>query len=213
MFVELLTSIGAGLFGSAASGAINKPDDSAQKAQIAANERSQQFIEDQALKAENAAGRLFDSSARNLLAGNGAAMSLYKDALNPQMDTLNQGYSNAQNQISRGLPEIQNALMGLPIDYAAFQPQQITPDAGFIDKYKINTATAGSREHIAQQALNTSLEMLGINPINFGVTFNTPSQALAMTPEEKRAQEIRDEERQQAASQNTLQRKFKGWKL
>lgn len=208
-----LVSAGVGLFGSAASAAINKPDDSAQKAQIAANQRSQEFIEDQALKAENAAGRLFDSSAANLLAGNSAAANLYKDAFNPQMNTLNQGYSNAQNQIYRGMPQIQNALMGLPIDYAAFQPQQITPNTSFIDKYKINTATAGSPEHTAQQGLNTSLQMLGLAPVNFGVTFGTPSQALAMTPEEIQAQEMKAQERQQAAFQNELQQKFKGWKF
>lgn len=209
-----LTSYGFGLFGTAASAAINKPDDSAQKAQMAANQRSQAFIEDQALKAENASGRLFDSSAANLLAGNSAAANLYKDAFNPQMDTSNQGYNNAQNQIYRGMPQIQNALMGLPIDYAAFQPQQITPDTSFIDKYKINTATAGSPEHMAQQGINASLAMMGLPQNNFGVTFGTPSQALAMTPEEIQAQAMKEQERAaQGRHQNDIAFMQKRWRI
>lgn len=188
-----LASAGISLFGTAASSAINRPDDSAQRAQQAQNAQSQRFIEEQALKAENSAGRLFDNSARNLLAGNSAAMSVYKDAINPQMNTLNQGYQNAQQQISVGLPQIQNALMGLPVDYSAFQPRNVTPDLSFMDSYKINTAAAGSPEHQAQQGHNMIMQQLGLPQQNFGVTFSSPSQALAMTPEEQAAAEQRDE--------------------
>lgn len=196
-----LVSAGVGLFGAATSSAINKPDNSAQKAQVAANQRSQEFIEDQALKAENAAGRLYDSSAQNLLAGNSAALNLYKDSLNPTMDTMRQGNMMAQQQIAGGLPQIQNALMGIPVDYSAFQPQQVTPDTSFYDKYRLNTATQGSPEHRVQLGHNALMASLGLPQTNFGVTFNTPSQALAMTPEEIQAQEAKDQER---AFQNSI---------
>lgn len=37
----------------------------------------------------------------------------------------------AQEQLIGGLPQIQAALLGQPVDFSQFQPTQLTPDLGF----------------------------------------------------------------------------------
>jgi len=208
-----LATAGATIFGTAASQAINKPDDSAQKAQMKANERSQEFIEQQSAKAERSGTSLFDLSQQNLLAGNAAAMGAYKDAFNPQMQAMGQGNYNAQQQISQGLPQIQNALMGLPVDYSAFSPvQQSAPDMSWMDKYKINPIAPGTPQDQVLDSVNRSLAIMGLPTMNKGVQFGSMSQALALSPEEIQAQQTAENEKAAQAKLYQIMSKFRGWR-
>lgn len=211
MFFELLASAGASLLGSGVSKAINKPDDSAQKAQIEANERSQEFIEKQAEKAERTGEKLFDLSKQNLLAGNSAALDIYRDAINPSIDVIRQGNQQAQAQIAGGLPQIQNALMGLPVDYSAFQPRTVTPDTSFFDNYRINHAMAGTPEAHAQDTFNNHMALLGLPQKNFGVRFGSASQALALSPQEAQAQAQEEQKKAEQARINDAM--SQAWKM
>lgn len=195
-----LATAGAGLFASAASSAINRPDDSAQNAQLAANERSQEYIQDQSAKAERSGEKLFDLAQQNLLTGNSASFNLQKDAFNPQLDAINQGNYNAQSQIAGGLPQIQNALLGLPIDYSAFQPKQVTMDTSFLDNHQLTPKTQinpDSQEGMAMTTFNDILNRVGVNPVEFDRgQFGSASQALAFSPQEMAVQRQLEAERE-----------------
>lgn len=207
-----LATAGATIFGSAASKAINKPDDSAQRAQMKANERNQAFIEEQAAKAERSGTSLYDLSQQNLLAGNAAAMGAYKDAFNPQLQSMGQGNYNAQQQISQGLPQIQNALMGLPVDYSAFSPmQQAAPDMSWMDRYKISTIAPGTQQDDVLNSVNRSLALMGLPTMNKGVQFGSASQALALSPQEIQAQQQAEADAAAQAKVDNMMNKFRGW--
>ena len=135
--------VAAGGASALVSKAINKPDKSAQNAQMAANARAQQFIEEQSAKAERANLRLFDAGQENLLTGNQAALDIYNQTIPEQFNAFQQGNVGAQQQLVAGLPQMQNALMGLPVDYSVLQPQQIQTNMGFIPQQlpQFKTAT------------------------------------------------------------------------
>lgn len=59
------------------------------------------------------------------------ALSFLGGAPSQQIAPFQQGNVAAQQQISRGLPQIQNAILGLPTDLSGFQPQQIGQPADF----------------------------------------------------------------------------------
>lgn len=116
----------------AVSSALNRPDTSAQRAQTAQNARSQEFIEQQSRMAQLASQRLFDTGQNNLLAGNEAALNLFQQGAPQQLSAFQQGNMNAQNQILAGLPQIQNAIMGTPVNYGAFTPRAVNVDTNFL---------------------------------------------------------------------------------
>lgn len=122
-----LATLGVTLASGAASAAINRPDDSAQKAQMAANQRAQAYIERAGAEAAQSGQRLFGAAQENIMRGNEAAMGLFGQFAPQQLAAFQQGNVNAQQQIAGGLPQIQAALMGTPVDYSAFQPRSVAP--------------------------------------------------------------------------------------
>lgn len=68
--------------------------------------------------------------------GLGNAFNLISGALPQQLNMFNQGNYGAQNQIANTLPQVQNALMGLPVDPNAFQAKQMRPDISFLQNFE-----------------------------------------------------------------------------
>lgn len=97
-------------------------DDSAQKAQLQANERSQKFIEEQAALNRADANQLYryGDMARNQ--GLNAALALMGESLPTQMRMFQDGNVSAQMQMLAGMPQYQNAILGMPVDNSALQP-------------------------------------------------------------------------------------------
>jgi soluble cytochrome b562 len=62
------------------------------------------------------------------------ALDVFAQTIPQQANTFTQGNINAQQAILAGLPQIQNAILGAPINYNAFQPTAITPDFGFVNQ-------------------------------------------------------------------------------
>ena len=124
-----MPTVAAAVGGVALSSMLNKPDTSAQRGQIAANERAQAFIESQSAKAEQTGETLFGGSEGNILSGNEAAYDLLRRIAPRQIGAFQEGNVGAQQQLIGGLPQIQAALMGQPVDYSVFQPfhQAINP--------------------------------------------------------------------------------------
>lgn len=104
-------------------------DNSAQKGQQEANQRSQAFIEEQARLARGDANYLYPQGdyARNQ--GINAAMALMGRAMPTQMGLFRDGNISAQRQLLAGLPQYQNAILGMPVNNQALQPTQLSmPD-------------------------------------------------------------------------------------
>lgn len=74
-------------------------DDSAQKAQSAANKASQKFIEEQSKLAREDAQRLFPQAEQKILAGGQAALDVYGQTLPQQTQLIQAGSSAARNAI------------------------------------------------------------------------------------------------------------------
>jgi hypothetical protein len=112
-------------------------DKSAQNAQIASNEQTLALQDKLAQQARRDVSMLFPAAQDNYLAGQQAALNIFGEAAPRQADAFLQGNMGAQQQISRGLPQMQNALMGMPVDYSAFQPQQIQADTSWMQNVQI----------------------------------------------------------------------------
>lgn len=107
-------------------------DNSAQKAQQQANARSQAFIEEQSRLARGDANYLYPQGdyARNQ--GINAAMALMGNSMPTQMGMFQDGNVSAQMQLLAGLPQYQNAILGMPVNNAALQPTRLSmPDSSF----------------------------------------------------------------------------------
>lgn len=107
-------------------------DKSAQYAQISANRETLALQKELATQARRDASKLFPAAQDNFLLGQKAAMSIFGQAAPQQINAFQQGNVNAQSQIARGMPQFQNALMGIPVDYGAFQPIRQQVDTGWM---------------------------------------------------------------------------------
>lgn len=97
-------------------------DNSAQKAQMAANQRTQEYIERMAGLARGDANALYSAGdyARNQ--GINAAMALMGRSMPTQMGMFQDGNVSAQMQLLAGMPQYQNAILGMPVNNQALQP-------------------------------------------------------------------------------------------
>lgn len=75
--------------------------------------------------------RLFGTAQDARAGGFQSALDFLGGSVGQQVAPFQQGNVLAQQQISRGLPQIQNALLGLPTDLSGFQPQQIGQPSDF----------------------------------------------------------------------------------
>lgn len=71
---------------------------------------------------------LFPQAQNSAMQGFQNASQLLAGTLPQQMSMYNQGNMNAQQTMLAGAPQYQNAILGGPIDYSAFQPQQVQFD-------------------------------------------------------------------------------------
>ena len=106
-------------------------DDSAQKEQMAANRDSTALIAEMAEQARGDVVPLFGQASENLYSGNQAVLDLFGQTIPQQFGAMQEGNVRAQHQITSALPQMQNALMGLPVDYSSMQPQRLNFDTGY----------------------------------------------------------------------------------
>ena len=103
---------------------------------VASNSASKRAVEGQedareamALAAEQARTRDiipgFQQAQEQQDRGFTQALDFLSQAPQQQITPFQQGNIAAQNQLAGGLPQIQNALLGLPVDFSGFQAQQI----------------------------------------------------------------------------------------
>lgn len=97
----------------------------AQKDQNASNEA---FIKEQAAKARSDSIPLYDASRGALRDGTQAGLNTLGTAMGQQIDTSARGNYFAQEQMLAGLPQVQNAILGMPVDMGALQPKILHPE-------------------------------------------------------------------------------------
>ena len=153
-------------------------DNSAQKAQISANERTQQYIEEQAALARGDSLGLFPygDDARNQTYR--MALELLGGSIPEQMRMFQEGNMGAQRQISAAAPEYRNAILGLPVDYRALQPQRVD----YADMFNVKVPNFGSAP-VSSSGLFSSAPKGGSTPAYTGSPINSlsPTMRWALT--------------------------------
>ena len=141
----------------------------AQAAQAAENERTREFIRQQAEEARGDIFQLFPSAEENIQRGAQAGLDVLAQSIPEQLGVFSQGNVGAQRALTQGLPQIQAALLGQPIDFGQIQPQQLDFSTLFAQQQLpnfINTTTALPQETSTAlpQETSTALpqEMSGI---------------------------------------------------
>jgi len=122
--------VGAAIAGAAVVGAVasDRASSKAAKAQGKASDASLAYTKQAADEARADINRLFPQAQQAGQQGFQGAMDVFNQSINPQMQAFQGGNVAAQNQILAGLPQMQNAILGNPIDYSQLQayeaPQQ-----------------------------------------------------------------------------------------
>ena len=124
-----MSGVATAIAGSAIIGGISSNQNSkrAINAQEDQNARNEQFIREQAIKARGDVLPLYDAARENRGIGTQAAMDVVNDAMPEMSRLLREGNLGAQQTLLAGLPQANNAILGLPVDYNALQPQEVSP--------------------------------------------------------------------------------------
>ena len=118
-----------GLFSDITDTLFGSTDDSSQEAQIQANARAQDFIEQQAALARGDAIALQPLGDQYRNESYQTAIDMLRGAAPQQIDLTARGNIAGQETLLAGLPQIQNAILGMPVDMGALQTTDLrTPD-------------------------------------------------------------------------------------
>ncbi len=109
-------------------------DDSGQQAAARQNEANLELFERLAQQARGDALTLLPAADVNRNLGFQAALDVFGQGAGQQIGAFQQGNLGAQQMQIAGLPQIQNAILGLPTDLSGLQPQQIGFDPSFLQQ-------------------------------------------------------------------------------
>lgn len=98
----------------------------AAKQQTKALEEAQNITQQAVSQARSEIMDLFPQAQQSNLAGYQSALDLFNTSAPQQMQMAQQGNQNAQATLLAGLPQMNNALLGAPIDYSALQVRNTT---------------------------------------------------------------------------------------
>jgi hypothetical protein len=125
------------------------------------NEENRRFIAQQAEQARGDIFNLIPAAETNRQLGTQAALDIFGQTIPQQLDVFQRGNVGAQQALTQGLPQIQAALLGQPVDFGQIQPQSISfntdfaqqrlPD--FISTQQAIPAANPENQQLIQQAL------------------------------------------------------------
>ena len=87
------------------------------------NQQNTQFIKEQAAKARQDVIPLFDAAQQARLSGAQGALDVFGQSVPAQLSAFQQGNQQAQAALLAGLPQVQNAILGLPTQTTGFPVQ------------------------------------------------------------------------------------------
>lgn len=139
-------------------------DNSQQVNQANINRENTALATEQANLAREDVLSLFGPAQRNLVAGSDSAMNYLQDAEPRRMNAMQSGMSQARQAHMSGLDQIQNAILGKPVDMSALQtfgsPLQIdprvraeVPDFVFADQVELAEPEVGGPQSMAMAGL------------------------------------------------------------
>ena len=108
-----------------------KAEERAIDRQDAQNVLERQLQAEAKAQARTDALRLTPAAEQNRLMGAQRGLDILGQSIPQQFSTFQQGNVGAQQQQIGGLSQIQNALLGLPVDTSGFQPQTLDFDTSF----------------------------------------------------------------------------------
>lgn len=105
------------------------------KAQALENDKNRAFIREGITAAREDINRLFPQADAARLFGAQGAQDIFASAVPQQFQQFQQGNIQAQSTAGAAPQQIQNALLGLPVDFGFLQPQQTqAPDFSFLNQ-------------------------------------------------------------------------------
>ena len=135
-----------------------------QKSQKRENEKNRDFIRESTDMARADINTLFPQAAEARLGGFQGAQDIFASAVPQQFNAFQQGNQQAQATTGMAPQQIQNALLGLPVDFGFLQPQQVQqPDFSFLNQ--------PLQPQAQQQPVQQPQFQLpqGFNPFNIGI--------------------------------------------
>lgn len=112
--------------GGMAADKANAPSSGKKRAKI-----NEQFIRDMQQQSRDDLFGGFGNAQHNANLGFQSGLDVMGQYMPQVFDTFHQGNMGAQNQLIAGMPQVHNAILGMPIDYSAFQPVSVNYDTGF----------------------------------------------------------------------------------
>lgn len=122
-------AVTAAVIGGAAAVSAARTDSKSAKSSVRSQEgqvaASRDFIEKSMKQARQDLFKLFPSAQRSRQAGIQASMNLFNESIPMQMEAFQGGNVAAQDQLTQGLGQFQNAIMGNPVDtnFQSYNPE------------------------------------------------------------------------------------------
>lgn len=112
----------------------NKSSKRAAEAQQDATDQSIAYTREATAEARKDIDKYFPQAQATTAAGFKGALDTFNQFMPAQTDVYQQGNVGAQQALLSGLPQMQNAILGAPIDYSAFQPQRLDFDTSIFNQ-------------------------------------------------------------------------------
>jgi len=138
------------IFGGGTTGA----SEQSQAAQISANAATERFIREQSGQARQDVLNLFPQAQQVGAQGFQGALDVISGGIPQQLGAFQQGNVGAQQITSQTLPQIQNAILGLPVNQGVFTPQEITTDLSFLSGLTVPTVQPADLPTFQQPGFN-----------------------------------------------------------
>jgi hypothetical protein len=146
----------------------NKNAGDALDAQEDQNDASAALIREQSLQARKDAVPLFDAAQQNREIGTQAALGTQGQSLRQQIDTSARGNYFAQEALLAGQPQVQNAILGLPVDMSQVQSKILHPERNLESMFNQQVP----------EFVRSNVEVKGSGPLDF-TPGGTSNSALA----------------------------------
>lgn len=102
------------------------------------NEKTREYAENMRQQSRDDMMRLFGPAQDNLNMGFQGAFDVFGQSMPQGMNLYQQGNVAAQNHLLAGLPQMNNAILGLPTDMSGFQPTQLQYDTSWMQQQMPN---------------------------------------------------------------------------
>lgn len=109
-------------------------DKSSLRSQKAANKEIQDFVREQMGQSRQDVMDLWPGISQNRNMGYQQALDMFGQSMPQQVDMFQQGNMGAQSALLAGMPQFQNAILGMPTDMSGLQPMQINYDTSWMQQ-------------------------------------------------------------------------------